>query len=215
MSHKIRPWPAVLPAIVARRRPGGRPGPAGCRLSRPPSFVVAPASFDMGVFRMGWRRKSQAGPDCSKMRVLPTRLYPGSLDALLHVVGYRQVVTGWLIALLCNGEWQGAVGAAAPSAWPAHDRMRATRSWDTPRMSAWESFFVAEVGASAVLAGLVFVGLSINLDKIIAGSGLPGRAWRPWSRCWSCSSCPRFCWSRGSHRRSSGARCWSAASPFG
>jgi hypothetical protein len=43
-------------------------------------------------------------------------------------------------------------------------------------MSAWESFFIAEVGASAVLAGLVFVGLSINLDKIIAGSGLPGRA---------------------------------------
>ena len=33
-------------------------------------------------------------------------------------------------------------------------------------MSAWESFFVAEVGASAVLVGLVFVGLSINLDKI-------------------------------------------------
>ena len=43
-------------------------------------------------------------------------------------------------------------------------------------MSAWENFFVAEVGASAVLAGLVFVGLSINLDKIIAGSGLPGCA---------------------------------------
>jgi hypothetical protein len=43
-------------------------------------------------------------------------------------------------------------------------------------MSAWENFFVAEVGASAVLAGLVFVGLSINLDKIIAGPGLPDRA---------------------------------------
>ena len=43
-------------------------------------------------------------------------------------------------------------------------------------MSAWENFFIAEVGASAALAGLVFVGLSINLDKIIAGPGLPGRA---------------------------------------
>ena len=43
-------------------------------------------------------------------------------------------------------------------------------------MNAWESFVVAEVGASAVLAGLVFVGLSINLDKIIADPGLPGRA---------------------------------------
>jgi modulator of FtsH protease len=43
-------------------------------------------------------------------------------------------------------------------------------------MSGWENFFVAEVGASAALAGLVFVGVSINLDKIISIPGLPGRA---------------------------------------
>src|SRR5579862_5023463 len=43
-------------------------------------------------------------------------------------------------------------------------------------MSGWESFFVAEVGASAALTGLIFVGVSINLPKIIASPGLPGRA---------------------------------------
>jgi modulator of FtsH protease len=42
-------------------------------------------------------------------------------------------------------------------------------------MSGWESFFVAQVGASAAVAGLVFVGVSINLDKILKYAGLPGR----------------------------------------
>jgi hypothetical protein len=46
-------------------------------------------------------------------------------------------------------------------------------------MTGWESFFVAQVGASAAVAGLVFVGVSINLDKILKYAGLPGRArWR-------------------------------------
>ena len=40
----------------------------------------------------------------------------------------------------------------------------------------WESLFVAEAGASAALAGLLFVALSINLERILKGSGLPGRA---------------------------------------
>jgi modulator of FtsH protease len=43
-------------------------------------------------------------------------------------------------------------------------------------MGSWESFFVAQVGASAAVAGLVFVGVSINLDKILKYAGLPGRA---------------------------------------
>jgi modulator of FtsH protease len=42
-------------------------------------------------------------------------------------------------------------------------------------MSGWDSFFVAQVGASAAVAGLVFVGVSINLDKILKYAGLPGR----------------------------------------
>jgi hypothetical protein len=42
----------------------------------------------------------------------------------------------------------------------------------------WHDFFLAAAGAAAVLAGLVFVGLSINLDTIMATPtwGLPGRA---------------------------------------
>jgi hypothetical protein len=43
-------------------------------------------------------------------------------------------------------------------------------------VAVWESFFVAQVGASAALAGLVFVGVSINLDKIVQLANLPGRA---------------------------------------
>jgi hypothetical protein len=40
----------------------------------------------------------------------------------------------------------------------------------------WTDFFVAEVGASASLAGLIFVGLSINISRIISIKRLPGRA---------------------------------------
>ncbi len=41
---------------------------------------------------------------------------------------------------------------------------------------AWNDLFVAAAGASAALAGLVFVAVSINIDRIIAGQGLPDRA---------------------------------------
>ena len=41
---------------------------------------------------------------------------------------------------------------------------------------SWESFFVASVGASAALTGLVFVALSINLSRIIGDGVLIGRA---------------------------------------
>lgn len=43
-------------------------------------------------------------------------------------------------------------------------------------MSGWENFFVAEVGASAALAGLLFVAVSVNLTQILSIPGLPGRA---------------------------------------
>jgi hypothetical protein len=43
-------------------------------------------------------------------------------------------------------------------------------------MAGWTDFFVAEVGASAALAGLVIVAISINLARIIAYPSLPGRA---------------------------------------
>ena len=43
-------------------------------------------------------------------------------------------------------------------------------------MSGWENFFVGELGASAALTGLVFVGVSINLTKIMSSSNLINRA---------------------------------------
>jgi len=43
-------------------------------------------------------------------------------------------------------------------------------------MNTWESFLIAEVGASAALAGLIFVGVSINLPKILSTAALPNRA---------------------------------------
>jgi len=45
-------------------------------------------------------------------------------------------------------------------------------------MDEWHDFFLAQAGAAGVLTGLVFVGVSINLQKIVSdpNSGLPGRA---------------------------------------
>jgi hypothetical protein len=40
----------------------------------------------------------------------------------------------------------------------------------------WANFFVAEVGASAALSGLVVVAISINLSRILSFPQLPGRA---------------------------------------
>jgi modulator of FtsH protease len=45
-------------------------------------------------------------------------------------------------------------------------------------MDEWHDFLLAQAGAAGVLTGLVFVGVSINLQQIVSqtGSGLPGRA---------------------------------------
>ena len=42
--------------------------------------------------------------------------------------------------------------------------------------AGWENFFVAEVGASAALTGLLFVAVSINLTRILSLPHLPSRA---------------------------------------
>lgn len=43
-------------------------------------------------------------------------------------------------------------------------------------VEAWHDYFVALTGAAAALVGLVFVGVSINLDRILHTAHLPGRA---------------------------------------
>ena len=43
-------------------------------------------------------------------------------------------------------------------------------------MNGWENFSLGELGASAALTGLVFVGVSINLTKIMTSSNLINRA---------------------------------------
>jgi modulator of FtsH protease len=45
-----------------------------------------------------------------------------------------------------------------------------------PLVSDWSNFLVAQAGASAALAGLIFVAVSINLSKIIELPGVSGRA---------------------------------------
>jgi hypothetical protein len=43
-------------------------------------------------------------------------------------------------------------------------------------MNGWESYLIAEVGASAALTGLIFVSVSINLKRILSFPKLPNRA---------------------------------------
>jgi modulator of FtsH protease len=43
-------------------------------------------------------------------------------------------------------------------------------------MGEWVNFFIATAGAAAALTGLIFVGVSINLTKILATPSLPDRA---------------------------------------
>jgi modulator of FtsH protease len=43
-------------------------------------------------------------------------------------------------------------------------------------LDSWQPFFTAQLGAAAALGGLLFVGLSLNLTKILTYPALPTRA---------------------------------------
>lgn len=43
-------------------------------------------------------------------------------------------------------------------------------------MDGWDNFFLGQLGASAALGGLLFVAVSLNLDRILAVAKLPDRA---------------------------------------
>jgi modulator of FtsH protease len=47
---------------------------------------------------------------------------------------------------------------------------------ETVTAGDWAAFYTAQLGAAAVLGGLVFVGLSLNLKKILSYAWLPARA---------------------------------------
>jgi len=52
----------------------------------------------------------------------------------------------------------------------------ALANMENDAVRAWHDFFVAQVGASAALTGLIFVAVSINLEKILKFTHLPTRA---------------------------------------
>jgi hypothetical protein len=43
-------------------------------------------------------------------------------------------------------------------------------------ISEWQTLLAVQAGSAATLTGLVFVAVSINIDRIITGAGLPARA---------------------------------------
>src|ERR1700761_4753385 len=43
-------------------------------------------------------------------------------------------------------------------------------------LSEWQTFFSVQAECAATLTGLVFVAVSINLARVLAAPGLPGRA---------------------------------------
>jgi hypothetical protein len=45
-----------------------------------------------------------------------------------------------------------------------------------PPLLEWQTLFAVQAGAAATLTGLVFVAVSINLGRVMAIPGLPGRA---------------------------------------
>jgi hypothetical protein len=59
---------------------------------------------------------------------------------------------------------------------PQPESRRANIAFPMPPLSEWQTLFSVQAECAATLTGLVFVAVSINLTKILASPGLPGRA---------------------------------------
>jgi len=68
--------------------------------------------------------------------------------------------------------WTGRLNRLRPARVPPRAGNRHVSSYDP---SPWHDLGVAAAGSSAALAGLVFVAVSINLDRILAYPWLPDR----------------------------------------
>ena len=72
-----------------------------------------------------------------------------------------------------RGPTPAGAGFWTPGASGGQPMMRPLAAYEP---AEWSELFVASAGASAALAGLVFVAVSINIERILQVKGLPERA---------------------------------------
>jgi hypothetical protein len=71
------------------------------------------------------------------------------------------------------GSWSGSIAGTSTATPPPISTAEILTAYNA---SEWHELFVATAGASAALAGLVFVAVSINVERILKFEELPSRA---------------------------------------
>jgi hypothetical protein len=97
----------------------------------------------------------------------------GPLFSLIHSNVWKVYSANFGVYSILGSPSDGAVHPARLHFPYRHDDDQEER-----HMDEWHDFFLAQAGAAGVLTGLVFVGVSINLQKIVSDPGpcWPGRA---------------------------------------